>query len=148
MKFFLLLTLFSSGAIAEVTLDNIVDEFFLRHQLESIVSDKHDDCKRNPQMCADAACKKLGSFGCDSDDKIKTLLSACSRNYNSQCLDYSCKLLGAFGCDSIEEVKDIAKSCSYLPDSKCTQFVCSKLNPFDCNEVHEIVAINQKCAGR
>lgn len=97
--------------------------------------------------CADVACQKLGTFGCDTLDEIRAVGLACRGNFNGDCLFWSCQKLGQFGCDTLDEVRAVAKVCVGSFDSECIQSSCEKLGTFGCDTIQEIQEVGVVCKG-
>ena len=102
----------------------------------------------NPQTsCIDAACEKLGTFGCDSQSEIDAVASAC-RGVDGDCLSSVCTRLGSFGCDSMSEIQSAANVCKNVFDGRCMDVVCDHLGTFGCDSMSEVSEVGKLCTGR
>lgn len=134
-------------------ISKLVDQYYESKDLVSIMSSQ--DSKHNPecdnvphsQGCIDAACSKLGSFGCDETDEVKAVSKACRGNYGGGCLTAACAKLGSFGCDEQNEVTSVARACVGNYNSDCLNSVCSKLGSFGCDELSEVTEVAASCSG-
>lgn len=111
---------------------------------------RDDDCNRphDPQACVDAACAKLGSWGCDEQSEVTEVLRACRGNRDASCLNTVCGKLGSWGCDELSEIKQVAAACQNNDGSRCIEVACAKLGSWGCDELSEVTKVSAACAGQ
>lgn len=112
--------------------------------------DHHDDCNRpgDTQACVDAACSKLGTWGCDEQSEVTEVLRACRGNRDGACLSTVCAKLGNWGCDELSEIKQVAASCQNNDGARCIEVACGKLGTWGCDEMSEVTQVSAACAGQ
>lgn len=137
-------------------IDSLVTKYIISKNLkqkaafENLQKQNHPiDCYpgSNPSSCMDAACEKLGSFGCDTQSEISTVAQAC-RGVDGACLQSVCKRLGSFGCDTMTEIQSAAATCQNVFDERCVNVVCDRLGSFGCDTMSEINQVGNLCKGR
>jgi len=132
------------------TVKQLVDQFYQnsRINLFSHFEEHQSDCD-NSQLpsCVNAACDKLGVWGCDSLDEVKKVGVACRGNHNGLCLKTACQKLGAWGCDSLDEITTVARACIGNHETDCFDSVCKRLGTWGCDSVDEITEVLKTCAG-
>lgn len=106
-----------------------------------------DDCHPQGPSCLDAACARLGAFGCDDINEVQDVGRACRGNYDGTCLNAVCDKLGAFGCDDHPEIQAVARACVGNYDVDCFNSVCARLGDFGCDDLSEAVEVLRTCAG-
>lgn len=141
---------FSEGVLSS-DLDLMVEDYLLT-QLSSkadTISFKKEQCLPKPDAnaCFDAACDRLGTFGCDSQSEVKTVLKSCKGNHGADCLNNACDKLGTFGCDSLSEVTTVAIECRGIFDGGCVNSICDRLGTFGCDSQSEVLSVIQTCEG-
>ena len=97
--------------------------------------------------CVDAACAKLGTFGCDTIDEVTKVATACRGNFDGGCLSVLCTKLGTFGCDTMDEISQVAADCRGNYGGGCVSVVCGKLGTFGCDTMSEVQAVGAICQG-
>jgi hypothetical protein len=106
-----------------------------------------DDEEGNSTSCRDAACDRLGQFGCDDISEIRAVGEACRGNHNSACLELACDRLGRFGCDDLSEIRTVAQVCKGHYGRRCIKVACDRLGQFGCDDLSEIRVVGDACRG-
>ncbi len=111
---------------------------------------RDDDCDRprDTQACVDAACAKLGTWGCDEQSEVTEVLRACRGNRDGACLTVVCAKLGNWGCDELSEIKQVAAACQNNDGGRCIEVACGKLGNWGCDELGEVTKVSAACAGQ
>lgn len=105
------------------------------------------NCYPDGPSCVDAACARLGAFGCDDISEVQAVARVCRGNHNGNCLNAVCDKLGAFGCDDPNEIQAVARACVGNYDTDCFNSVCARLGSFGCDDLDEAVEVLRTCAG-
>ncbi len=154
----------TAGAVDSQKIHQLVDQFYLQKS-PAKAAPKHllGFLNLNPKpngflsnqgcgpgsgsSCMDVACEKLGSFGCNDLDEIKTVGLACRGNWNGDCLTAACEKLGSFGCNDMGEITVVARACVGNANTQCFESVCQKLGSFGCNDQNEVTEVLNACSG-
>lgn len=135
------------------SIDDLVNQFYAQKEntvikkSKPLVSHPPDCHPPTSPTCLDAACLKLGSFGCDDISEVQEIGRACRGNYNGICLNEACDKLGSFGCDDKIEVQTVARACVGNTDTTCFQSVCKRLGSFGCDNLKEVEDVLRSCSG-
>ncbi|MCX6119052.1 MAG: hypothetical protein NT027_16065 [Proteobacteria bacterium] len=101
-----------------------------------------------PASCIATACELIGSFGCNSQEKIERISSAC-RGASSSCLEVACNLIGSSSCNEIPDVENILSSCkSGVQKAQCLTVACDFMGSSSCNDAEDVKPILDACSGR
>jgi|GEM_PF-5027530 hypothetical protein len=94
--------------------------------------------------CLDYMCKLLGSFGCNTRDRVGEVARFC-RNVSPACVQTVCNRLGNLKCNDKEELSQVADMCRGQFDGRCIEYVCRKLSSFECNDFDELAEVARTC---
>jgi hypothetical protein len=145
---------FAAGGKA-FSVKELVDQYYQQKENRQTVSRYFSESQQAPPRycppsgpsCTDAACEKLGRYGCDDLSEIKEIGAACRGNYDGSCLTAACEKLGRYGCDDKSEVQKVARACVGNYDSSCFESVCNRLGRYGCDDTTEVEEVLRSCAG-
>ena len=144
---------FQTGKTAQVKIDtakieSLVKDYYVEKNQKNQVSAQNvfqslsprgprprpgDDCGPSRGMdCIDAACEKLGEYGCNEQSEINTVITAC-KGVDGECLNTACSKLGEYGCNEMSEITSVAAICRNVFDRNCIEVVCNRLGEYGCN---------------
>ena len=128
---------------------NILKYLKQKTTLENLKINNHPDCHpgEGQNSCIDAACEKLGSWGCDTQSEINEVAQAC-KGVDGSCIQATCTRLGSWGCDTMSEINEVTISCHNVFDGRCVDVVCDHLGSWGCDTMSEINEVGGICKGR
>jgi hypothetical protein len=156
---FLSLLVFGSGAGAENSgayvsnqviqseVDRYYAELALMENLNSVAPEYNDCVPTNVSGCVNAACNRLGSFGCNDISKVEPVSKACRGSYGGGCLEAACSKFNSFECSDFERLEGVIIACRGNYDGSCVNQVCSRIGSFGCNSIEKVIRVAKSCGG-
>ena len=131
-------------AASAPTIQKHVDEYWL---LKSQLRVRDNQCAVDLSGCVSEVCHRLGTFGCDDQSKVISVLHSCRGNYGGDCLVAVCEKLGRFDCDDMSDMGPVLLACQGNIDGGCVRTVCSRIGHFGCSHANDVIAVARACGG-